>query len=267
MGETFYKELIKDMTWSYSRITCFEDCPYKWFLKYIKEYDEAPLFYSSYGSFMHELIGKYYSQQITKEEMLSEFLFSFKDKVLGERPGGNITANYIEAGKQYIKSIKWLECAPVDVEREYRFDINGSKFIGFIDYLGENHKDLYIVDHKSRNLSPRTNRKNQTAKDKELDKMLRQLYLYSAAVKQKHGYFPKYLCFNCFKNGVFIKEQFDEDKYNETIEWATKTIHEIENTTEFLPNINYFNCRFLCGLKDECCYWNGGGYSETRRHK
>lgn len=35
MGEVNYKPIIQDMTWSYSRIKSFNDCPYRWFLKYI----------------------------------------------------------------------------------------------------------------------------------------------------------------------------------------------------------------------------------------
>ena len=35
MGDICYAPLIDDMTWSYSRVKSFEDCPYKWFLKYI----------------------------------------------------------------------------------------------------------------------------------------------------------------------------------------------------------------------------------------
>lgn len=38
MGEINYAPLIDDMVWSYSRIKAFEDCPYRWYLKYIKKF-------------------------------------------------------------------------------------------------------------------------------------------------------------------------------------------------------------------------------------
>ena len=38
MGEVNYAPLIDDMVWSYSRIKAFEDCPYRWYLKYIKKF-------------------------------------------------------------------------------------------------------------------------------------------------------------------------------------------------------------------------------------
>lgn len=38
MGEVNYAPLIDDMVWSYSRIKAFEDCHYRWYLKYIKKF-------------------------------------------------------------------------------------------------------------------------------------------------------------------------------------------------------------------------------------
>lgn len=35
MGEISYRPLIEAMTWSYSRLEIFDDCPYRWFLTYI----------------------------------------------------------------------------------------------------------------------------------------------------------------------------------------------------------------------------------------
>lgn len=56
MGEVNYAPLIDDMVWSYSRIKAFEDCPYRWYLKYIKKFHGKDMFFSSYGTFMHKLI-------------------------------------------------------------------------------------------------------------------------------------------------------------------------------------------------------------------
>lgn len=49
MGEVNYAPLIDDMVWSYSRIKAFEDCPYRWYLKYIKKFHGKDMFFSSYG--------------------------------------------------------------------------------------------------------------------------------------------------------------------------------------------------------------------------
>lgn len=254
MCEVSYRPLIDDMTWSYSRIACFEDCPYRFFLRYICECKDKDKFYASYGSFMHKLIERFYKAELSKDEMLTEFLVGFSENVKGMRPQQSIVEKYIKCGVEYLKSFQPFKYKMIDVEKRVEFKIDEINFIGFIDYLGEQDGEYYIIDNKSRNLKPRSKRKTPTVKDKELDLMLKQLYLYSIAVKRKYGKFPKALCFNCFKSGVFIEEPFNEDTYYKTIKWVKKTIEDIKSTTDFYPCIDYFSCTNICGVSDDCVY-------------
>ena len=258
MSEMIYRPLIEDMVWSYSRIKCFEDCPYRFYLKYISGCKEAPQFYASYGSFMHKLIEEFYKGIITKEEMLTKFLFGFQENVIGRRPQQSTVEKYIQLGIEYLKGFTPFPYNMVAVEKKVEFELGGKKFIGFIDYLGEKDGEYYIVDNKSRELKPRSGRKKPTVKDQELDEMLKQLYLYAAAIKQEYGKFPNALCFNCFKNRVFIEEPFSEKTFSETIEWFLKTIDDIADENEFLPRIDFFGCNYICGVNGECCYYEMG---------
>lgn len=258
MSEMIYRPLIEDMTWSYSRIKCFEDCPYRFYLKYISGCKEAPQFYASYGSFMHKLIEEFYKGIITKEEMLTKFLFGFQENVLGRRPQQSTVEKYIQLGIEYLKGFSPFPYNMVAVEKKVEFELRGKKFIGFIDYLGEKDGEYYIIDNKSRELKPRSGRKKPTVKDQELDEMLKQLYLYAAAVKQEYGKYPKALCFNCFKNQVFIEEPFSEEKFSETVEWFLKTIDDIADENDFLPYFDFFGCNYICGVNGECCYYEMG---------
>ena len=52
MGEINYAPLIDDMVWSYSRIKAFVDCPYRFYLKYIRHIHGKEMFFASYGTFM-----------------------------------------------------------------------------------------------------------------------------------------------------------------------------------------------------------------------
>jgi len=257
MSEAIYRPLIDDMTWSYSRVECFNDCPYRWFLTYICKESGVPQFYSSYGTFIHKLIEQYYRGEITKEEMHLRFLIDFSKEVQGVRPKESTVKKYIEQGNEYLKGFEPFPFDMIDVESRVEFDIDGIPFVGIIDYIGEKDGDIYIVDNKSRDLRPRSGRKTPTQNDKDLDDTLRQLYIYSTAVKQKYGKFPRALCLNCFRTGVFIKEQFDEQKYNEAIEWAKTSIERIKNADEFYPNVEFFGCQYICNHYSDCCYWQG----------
>lgn len=254
MGDLNYRPLIEDMVWSYSRISCFHQCKYKWFLKYIRGMEETPQFYAQYGKFMHRLLELYYKEILTKDELKIRFLLDFSKEVEGDRPSEKIVQSYIQKGADYLETFNPFPYSKIDVEVEGTFNIRGIPFVGYIDYLGKSDEGYIIIDNKSRDLKERSGRKKPTKKDEELDEMLKQLYIYSAMVHQEYGEFPKYLCFNCFKNGTFIAEPFDKHVYENTMEWVEETVEEIKNESDFRPSVEYFGCRYLCGFSDSCEY-------------
>lgn len=204
------------------------------------------------------MIEAYYNGLLTKDELPTRFLIDFHRAVLGERPQESTVTKYIQQGIQYLKEFEPFPYNTLGVEKKVEFKIGDSDFVGYIDFLGEKDGDIYIIDNKSRDLKPRSKRLKPTVKDRELDEMLRQLYIYAGAVKQEYGKFPNSLCFNCFKSNTFIKESFCIEKYNEAIEWAEKNIEDIKNSEEFPPYIDYFSCKYLCGVDMYCDYKDMG---------
>lgn len=243
------------MTWSYSRLTTFEECPYHFFLHYLRDEYENELFYASYGSYVHKLIEECLTGSLNKEEMCAKFLIGFQENVRGPRPSGEIVESYIKKGRNYTKLFEPFPYEQVAVEKKIDFHIGERNFVGIIDYIGKCNDGLVIVDNKSRELKNRSCRKKPTANDRTLDKMLRQLYLYSAAVEQEYGELPKFLCFNCFKSQEFVVEEFNDKAYKETIQWALDTIEKAVNTSIFIPQTDYFRCRWLCGVSDRCEFY------------
>lgn len=264
-----YRPLMEDMVWSYSRVNGFSACPYAWFMKYIKHVKEQPRFYSSYGSFIHKILEQYYKGELTEDQLTARFMMGFKNEVQGERPSPAVVEKYIQRGLDYFNTFKRLPYKVLAIEKKVEFEIDGIKFIGYIDLLCEDDEgNLIIVDHKSRDLKPRSkNRKKPTENDQMIDAMLKQLYLYSTGVKNEYGKFPTKLCFNCFKAGTFIEEVFDPEAYNEAIKWTKDSIEEICQTTDFTPNIEFFHCKHICGLGECCCYWDNGKYMWKNKSK
>lgn len=261
MSDVCFRPLIEAMTWSYSRLKSFTDCPYQWYLKYIHGSDEVPQFYASYGKFIHKIIEKYYRGELPKEDMRMYFLTNFSTEVEGFRPSPKIVENYVAKGLNFIDNFTEFPYECVDVEKKIYFEVDGIKFVAILDFIGKDKDgNFVIIDNKSRELKPR-GKKKRTKNDDEIDEMLTQLYLYSAAILSEYGKLPTKLCFNCFKNGVFIEEDFDETKYKEAIEWAKKTVEEISSVEEedFRPDIEFFRCCYLCGFSDDCLYWQNRG--------
>ena len=254
MSDVSYKPLIQDMTWSYSRLKAYDDCPYRWYLHYIKGYDDMDMFYASYGVFMHKLLEGFYKGELTREQMLCKFLMEFSTEVKGRRPQASTVQGYIESGIQYIKEFKPFPFNVIAIERREPFEIEGIPFTSILDFIGELDGSIYLVDHKSRKLKERSKRKKTTQKDLELDEMLKQLYLYSIAVEKIVGKLPDYLCFNCFRTGELIVEPFDKTAFEEAKRWAVETVYKIQETADFEPNQNVFSCFWICGVSDRCIY-------------
>lgn len=257
MGETIYKNVIKDMTFSYSRMSSFDDCQYKWYLKYLCGEEGKDMFFAQYGSFVHELLADFYEGKFTADETYQRYLRGFKAHVNVYYPNRSVWRKYFENGADYLKTLAMpSDRKIIGVEKEVHFEVDGVKFIGFIDRLDQfEDGSLAIVDHKSRILKPRSGRKKPTKSDEELDHYLRQLYLYSKAVHDMYGKLPVKLCINSFRSGEFIEEPFVEETYHEVLNWAVGEVRRIEEEEDFPPNLDWFPCTYLCEVQDSCVYY------------
>ena len=243
------------MTWSYSRITCFESCPYKFLLSYIKRVPKQRLFFSDYGLFMHKLIEKFLLKEIGTDELTTEYLVNFKQEVLGKAPTQSIFKNYFSQGLRYLNNLQYPDTEPVAIERRVDFFIQDKSFIGVIDRIDKNENGVSIIDNKSRALKPRSGRSKPTKSDRELDEYLRQLYMYSIPVHDIFGEYPKRLEFNCFRTDELVSEPFSVDALEKTKKWAIDKIDLITNNEDWSPCAEYWKCKHLCDVNHQCCYY------------
>lgn len=249
-----YSHIIDDMVWSYSRITAYEDCPYRFYLTYIHKVPKNRNFFSDYGSFMHLIIQKYLIGELQRDELVSYYLMHFRTNVVGNAPSLSVFQNYFGQGIEYLRNIQLPKDETIGVEKDVSFRVGDREFIGYIDRVSRGD-GIDITDNKSRSLKPRTHRKKPTKSDDELDKYLRQLYLYSVAIEQEYGVLPKQLIFNCFRTQTIIKEPFNIDSYEKTKKWALETIDNISKESDWKPNIDWFRCKYLCDRSSQCEYF------------
>lgn len=241
-------------TWSHSRITLFEQCPYAFALKYIYgEECEQSNFYSGFGSYMHRIHELFYNGDLKSEDLVPYYIEHFSEIGSHKQRTKYFLdgLNYLEGGIPIIPSSSSI----VGVEKKLMFKVGEYDFTGIIDLLYRNDDEtLTIVDHKSHTLSPRSNKKKPTASDRELDEYLKQLYIYAHAVRQLGLGNVQTLTFNCFRGSQIVSERYSEAKENDAVEWAVNTIKKIENTTMFYPNDDWFFCHNLCDTRGVCEY-------------
>lgn len=254
-----YKEHIKKMRWSYSRLTSFEHCQYEFFLNYIdnKNYIAEGNYYAEVGIFVHEILAKIFNGELTLDEASQYYVDNYDSNIFYKAKKSTMDKTF-ELCSDYFAEVDfdWLKDYEIlGVELKMPFEIEEYKFIGFIDLLLKDKRDgsIVIVDHKS---SPYPLKLDGTIKrnsEKSFNLYKKQMYLYSYAVKEKYGVYPKWIKWNHFKaGGKFVTIPFSKKEYNQAIKWVIKTIHNIENTEDFKPNVDYFYCEKLCNFRNSC---------------
>lgn len=256
-----YSLIIDDMTWSYSRITAFEQCRYGWLLKYIFGVEDQPRFYTQYGKYIHEILAMYYKGELKKEELSDYYISHYFENITERAYQKNVNQSYFMAGLDLFNDYNDDIDNVVAVEKKVEFKLGNRNFVGFIDLLTAEDGGLVITDHKSRNLKPRSKRKKPTKGDIELDKYLRQLYLYSVPVlkngRENNQFLPIVsMNLHIFRLKSTIKSPFQIDEFERTKKWALDTIKQIVNNEDWSPNIDYFYCKYICGVSWACEYQN-----------
>ena len=250
-----YGFLVEGMTWSFSRVRAYLDCPYRFLLRYILcEPARDDMFFTSYGSFVHELIAGYLSGEYKKEDLVHIYARKFGDRVTEPAPTPAISARYYADGFNYFTDFDFPYTDIAAVEQKTKFSVNTHNFVGIIDCLAREGDDLILIDHKSRMLQKRSGKNPPLKRDAELDEYYRQLYLYCKPVYEMYGRFPKRLEFNCFRSGTLISEPFDAAKYSDTLAWFDNIIKEIAAKDDWPAKVDAFACANLCEMNGGCEY-------------
>lgn len=251
------------MRWSYSRLSCFKNCPYEFYLNYIVNdpdtYPNEGNFYAENGSLVHEALEKYFKGELTLDEASAYYVDQFDEQIFNT-VRKSIMDKKFEACADYFATVDfdWLKDYEIlGVELELHFKIAGKEFIAYIDLLIRDKEsgDIIVIDHKSAACPVGKSGKVLKNHKETFESHKRQGYLYACAVEQNFGCFPRYLVWNHFADGGrFMEVPFNEEEYDKVIDWAANTIWEIEHEKDFKPTLNFFYCTQLCGFRNSCEY-------------
>lgn len=249
------------MIWSFSRLSCYERCPYNFYLDYIKKVDKGQNAFAQYGTFMHDLLERYARGEILIFEILDEYEEKFMQNVTHDFPPNkhvDLAQTYFEGGYEYLKSFDgFSKYKIIEAERKLNFKIDKYPVVGYIDLIVENKNgEIEIVDHKSKDLSKPQKKKWEdidTRRKTEFYQYLRQLYIYCIPLIEQDNIIPKYLNFNCFRKSKWLQVPFDMGDYKESKEWALNIIKDIYADEKMNNTYNQdFFCNFICSVSAYC---------------
>ena len=255
MGE--YSHIIEEMTWSFSRLDSFEQCPYAWVSLYIYGDEKRNLFFSDFGSCIHSVSAKFFSGQITDSELPVQYISEFYENCNGVAPSRKIRNERFAEGLSYFSSplstiFDLAKRKIICVEQKFDISLGGLQFTGFIDLVTDSD-GIAVTDHKSSNIKPPSGRTKPTAYDAERNRKARQLYVYAQAVKEIYGCYPDRLEFNCYRTPQIISIPFSKKDMEETVKWANDKAKEISACESYRPSVDFFKCKYICDVAD-CPY-------------
>lgn len=268
-------EVITDISnvdkYSFSKLSTIHQCPYSYDLYYNQKIEGKNNGMAQCGSLVHSILERYFKGELLQFELANVFLSEFDENV----PNGvkltfsdnferDMTEKYKEQCVEFLSNFSEIEGLEV-IGTEENFNlltkIKDKSIIlnGFIDIIAKDKdENFYIIDWKS---------KSKFKNKKEIKEYARQLYLYSIYVKHKYGFFPKELWFYQFRISHIEKIIFNQEDFEEALNWAYDTVEKIENTQFFEPidfskfekpsalNDAKFFCANLCDYSDYCKFW------------
>ena len=248
-------------TYSHSKVTCFENCPYKYKLQYIEkeEPDISETIELFMGKRVHETLEKLYKdkkfQKLVSKAVLLKFYKDnwekeYSDDILVVKEG--LTAeNYRKMGKKFIEDYydkykPFNQLTILGLETQDRMTLkDGSQWHVRIDkFACDDTGNYYVCDYKT----------NANMKDQEEADADRQLAMYSIWVKDrfKDAKSVKLVWHMLAFNKEAVSERTDE-QLKKLEEETIALIRKIEQATiedNFPTNVTPL-CSY-CGYKSQC---------------
>lgn len=251
--------VMDTMTWSFSRLNSYYNCAYEWYLHYLECNKSENGFFGEYGSFIHKILEKYISGELSLFDLNQYYEENFNESVPHDAPPNkyvDIRQSYYDKGIEYLNNID-LDLDRYEilgVEKEIHFTIEDKDFVGYIDLLVKDKEtdEIIIIDHKSASIKILKNGSISKTDQKHFLEFKRQLYLYSIPIVKEYGSVSK-LKWNMFKDQKWIEIPWKQEEYDEAIQWAKDTLKLIENEFLWLPNQDYYYCNYLCGQRNNAC--------------
>lgn len=269
------KQLQTDVLWSWSRKNCVHNSLYEYFLKYIKreKEDRTDSIYVVTGGMCHDIIEKFYSKEITKDQMIGDFedawtvafdIGELKFNRNDSEKNNNIADKYYK-NLQHFFINHTVITNPIELEQFVTVKVGDEYFQGYIDALTKDNKGNWtIIDWKTSSIYLGEKARNECG----------QLVLYAMALNQTGIPYDKIrICWNFLKYvNIYvdkpqyinlkwttakgeekIKEKLDRSKLASTLKASVKALLKAEgfvpihieelinemmelNSIEFLPN-------------------------------
>lgn len=240
--------MVTKEKYSFSKLSAFKQCPYGYYLRYVLNKKGIGNAFSSYGTLVHSILERYAKGELELWDLSGVFEWEFETAVPEKFPFNKYVVlrdTYYKQGLDFLRSFQGYEKYKIlGVEQQFDRDIDDWTFTGIIDLIIQDPDGKLIIrDYKS---------KAAFKNDREQFEYARQLYLYSAYVKEKFGRFPDELQFLMFRKQHLVVIPFDPSAYEEAEDWAKGMVKDIREAVDFPSCCDEFYSNNLCNHREYC---------------
>lgn len=226
-----------------------------WYLTYIKNVNKRENFFSQYGTFAHSIFENYNNGKLELFDIPEYIQYNYDNAITIPAPPNQ----YVDLGERYFNRLynyflnfNGYSDKTIGTEKEIEFTLNilgkDRKFTGYIDRLSIDKKgNITVTDYKSR---------GKFKTEDEINNYLHQPYLYSIAVNNEYGKYPKNIVFDLFKENTVVSRKFYKNKLKSSIKWSESIIKSIYDESEFSANYSSFFCNYICSCAESCPVFN-----------
>lgn len=257
--KNFIDAMLNNRAYSASAINAYLNCPRQYLYDRILNLGAKDSSFDalSYGSAIHKACENAIKYAIsnknypTCEFFINEFkntlkklpMSSYEQKEIHLERGENALKEYYN--QLTLTPIEWLN----DVEKEFHLEIDGIKFLGFIDRIDILNDEIMLYDYKT----GKAKSKSSIAIGKEHEDYYNQMAFYKYALEKTMGKKVKSTTF------IFVEEfnknlelTFSNDEVQAVVDKFIDAVKNIENHNfEPTPNKSKENCKY-CQYRDFC---------------
>lgn len=246
------------MTFSFSRLHSYEQCPYAFYKRYIEEEQGESNFYAENGSIMHDIFKRLLLKEITLEEAPTIYQEEFD--CISNLVKKSTMENTFDKCIEYLCEVDEFDHEKyeiVAVEERMDFKVGKYDFVGFPDLLVKERASgiVILIDHKS--LDHFLKKDGSVLKNKQNDfsAYSKQMYLYCKAIKDLYGIQVDKISWHHFKDsGIMTVIDFNQEDYENTLHWCEYMIGKIKKDKVFDACQSYMMCNSLCNFRNMCEY-------------
>jgi hypothetical protein len=250
-----YDFILESMRYSNSSLESSEHCKHGFLLQYILSKDQVPNFFGQYGSYVHNVLEKYFKRELAEFELPKYYEKHYKEEITAPLPPypPNMGETYYNDGLVSFLNMDFDldKYDLISIEEYINFEYNGINLVIKPDVILQDMDtgEYILLDIKTHKL------KGNKTDNKSIDGYMRQAQLYTYGIWQVKNIQISKIMIWYFRNQQITETTVDPLKIMETMNWVDNAVKEIKQEEKWEANLSKSNdywCEHICSMSLQC---------------